>query len=668
MVPRMNELRGRIDALIAHGMAAQQAERYAEAERAYRSVLQLDRTNPQALALLGMLAGMAGHFQIAIDLFLQSLQRDPNNADLYHNLGETYRQLGDAGKAIPSFNRALELRPDHLEAYRSAADAAIEAAEHADAEGRDTNARELRRLAAQYLMKLGAREHRLRRDGAEATFREATALDSESADAFYSLGSLLHEKSRPSEAVAMLRRAIALNPQDAEAQINLGSASYALGRWQEMEAAYRAALALDPNSRLARQNLASTMLGWRLYDDSSTPEEIFAAHRAWGEEASAARSSVAPAPFLNTRDPGRRLRIAYVSGDLFNHPVTSFLLPLLAHHDRNAVEIFCYAEVERPDAVTESIRRLVSAWRETVALDDAALRAQFRADGIDVIVDLAGHTARNRLQALAVKSAPVTATWLGYPSTTGLSSIDWRITDELADPPGAERFHTEKLWRMPNGFLCYVPAVADIPAATTPPAFHRGYVTFGSFNNPMKISSATVRAWAAILAAVPRSRLLLKAGLLNDSDLCQSIRERFAAQDIGPERIELRGFVADPAVHLKSYGEIDVALDPFPYNGTTTTCEALWMGVPVLTLIGDRHAGRVGFDLVSRVGLEDLAARDPDAYVAAAIDLAQDQSRLAWLRRELRERMRASPLCDAAGFARAFEDALRRMWQDWCRQ
>ena len=667
MVRAMNDLHGKVDALIAQGLAAQQAERYAEAERAYRSALQIDRTNPQALTLLGMLAGMAGQFQFAIDLFLQALQRDPNNADLYHNLGETFRQLGETGKAIPYFERALALRPEHLEAYRSAADAAIEAAERADREGRGIHAGELRRLAAKYLMKLGAREYRRRLESAEATFREAVVLDPESADAFYSLGTLLQEKSRPTEGAALLRRAIALNPKDTEAHVNLGSAYYALRQWQEMEAAFRTALALDPTSRLARQNLASTMLGWRLYDDGSTPEDIFAAHRAWGEQVSAEQGSAPPAPFLNARDPDRRLRVGYVSGDLFNHPVASFLLPLLAHHDRSAVELFCYAEVERPDAVTESLRRLVGTWRETVALDDAALRAQFRADRIDIIVDLSGHTARNRLRALAVKSAPVTATWLGYPATTGLSSIDWRITDAIADPPGAERFYTEKLLRLPEGFLCYVPSAADPLAPPLPARQHAG-ITFGSFNNPMKLSQATIRSWAAILTALPQARLMLKAGLLNDPGIRQSILERFAANGIAEERIELRGFVTDPAAHLGSYAEIDVALDPFPYNGTTTTCEALWMGVPVVALIGDRHAGRVGLDLLSRIGLAELAASDVDGYVATAIGLARDQDRLARLRGELRERMRASPLCDAPRFARSFEDGLRRMWLEWCRQ
>jgi protein O-GlcNAc transferase len=659
---------GNVAALVAQGLQAQQAQRYAEAERAYRAALQIDPGHPQALTLLGMLAGMAGHFQFAIDLFLRALPRDPNNVDLHHNLGETYRQLGDTDKALAYFNRALQLRPEHLEAYRSAADAALDAADAAEAAGNGVQAGEFRRMAAKYLMKLGAYENLRRLEGAEASFREAVALDPASADALYSLGSLVLERSRPSEGVALLRRAIALNPKHAEAHTNLGSAYYSLSRWDEMEEAYRAALALDPSARLARQNLASASLGRWLYDDASTPEAIFAAHRSWGEAASAEQAAAPRAPFLNTRETGRRLRVAYVSSDFANHPVASFLLPLLTRHDRDAVEIFCYSELAKPDSTTTRIRELAGGWRDTIPLDDDALRAQFRADRIDIIVDLAGHTARNRLRALAVKAAPVTASWLGYPATTGLASIDWRITDAIADPPGAERFYTEKLLRLEHGFLCYAPMTGDGPAPAPPPGSIRGRVTFGSFNNAAKIAPATVRAWAAILAAMPQARLLLKAAILNDAGMRQSLHDRFAAMGIPPQRIELRGYLPDPAAHLALYAEIDVALDPFPYNGTTTTCEALWMGVPVVTLIGDRHAGRVGLDLLSRIGLDALAAADEEAYVATACALAQDAERLKRLRGELRARMRASPLCDEAGFARAFEDGLRRMWQDWCRQ
>ena len=661
----MSETQSRIEHLINQGIAAQQAERYLDAERAYRSALQLDPTHPRALALLGMLAGFAGQFQMAVGLFQRALQRDPNNADLYHDLGATYRQLGDTPNALAAFNRAIGLRPAHLDAYRGAADATLDAAEQKAAENRPGEAAELRRGAAKYLMKLGAHQYRLRQKASEATFREAVALDPESADGFYSLGSLLHELSRPTDAVAMLRRAIELNPGDAEAHCNLGSAYYPLAQWSEMEAAFAAALARNPNMRLASQGLVSTRLGRLLYDHRSTPAEIFAAHRAWGETVAADAAATPAAPFLNPREPDRRLRIGYVSGDLYTHPVAQFLLPLLARHDPQAVEVFCYAELERTDAITEQIRRFAAGWRETNALDDAALAAQFRADRIDILIDIAGHTARNRLQALAVKSAPVTATWLGYPTTTGLRSIDWRITDAIADPPGAEDFHTERLWRLPDGFLCYAPQVPTPPVAP-PPSAQSGAVTFGSFNTPMKLSAATVESWAAILRAVPASRLLLKAGLFNDAGLCETTRARFVEQGIAPERILLRGFIADPAGHLASYAAIDIGLDPFPYNGTTTTCEALWMGVPVVTLIGDRHAGRVGLDLLSRIGLSELAAPDVEAYIALAVALGEDAARRAQLRAGLRQRMLASPLCDPTRFARSFEAALRQMWQEWC--
>src|SRR6185312_14037855 len=290
-------------------------------------------------------------------------------------------------------------------------------------------------------------------------------------------------------------------PRRCRAHCNLGSAYYPLAQWSEMEAAFAAALARNPNMRLASQGLVSTRLGRLLYDHRSTPAEIFAAHRAWGETVAADAAATPAAPFLNPREPDRRLRIGYVSGDLYTHPVAQFLLPLLARHDPQAVEVFCYAELERTDAITEQIRRFAAGWRETNALDDAALAAQFRADRIDILIDIAGHTARNRLQALAVKSAPVTATWLGYPTTTGLRSIDWRITDAIADPPGAEDFHTERLWRLPDGFLCYAPQVPTPPVAP-PPSAQSGAVTFGSFNTPMKLSAATVESWAAILRAV----------------------------------------------------------------------------------------------------------------------------------------------------------------------
>jgi len=664
----MNDARSRIDSLIAQGVAAQNARRYGEAERSYRSALQIDPSDPRALALLGTLAGMAGQFAMAIDLFTRALQRDAANADLYHNLGETYRQLGDTGKALPAFNRAIELRPDHFEAYRSAADAAIAAAAKAGNTDGGVHARELRRIAAQYLLKLGRRQYAKSLGGVETTFREAAALDPQSHEIIRTLGAILQERSLPTEAIDALRRAIALKPTDAQAHNDLANAYFNLQRWEEMEAAFRTAIALDPTFKIARHALVSTRLMSSLYSDKATPEESFERHCAWGRQMAAEVDAIAaPMPaFTNSREPDRKLRVAYLSGDFRNHSVGSFFRPLLAHHDPDEIDVFCYSEIDKPDAGTAALQRLGGVWRDTFAWDDEALRAQLRADMIDIAIDLAGHTARNRLRALAVKAAPVTATWLGYPATTGLSTIDWRITDAIADPPGAERFYTEKLMRLPHGFLCYEALGVDVPDVAPSPAESAGRVTFGSFNNPQKLSMSTIRAWAAILAGVPAARLLLKAPTLIDPGLQRHFREAFGQHGIGADRIEFRGFAATTSSHLGTYAEVDIALDPFPYNGTTTSCEAMWMGVPIVTLIGDRHAGRIGLDLLTRMGLPDLAAPDSEAYVATAAALAQDLPRLRQIRSSLRARMRASALCGGASFARSFESALREMWRQWC--
>jgi predicted O-linked N-acetylglucosamine transferase (SPINDLY family) len=653
-------------ALIAQGIAHQQAERFDDAERCYRAALQIDPGHPEALALMGMISGMFGQFAAAIDFFERALQRDPYNADVHHNLGETYRHMGMPGKAFPAFNRALELRPDHLETYRSAADAAIATATTMSDPAR---AAELRRLAARYLLPLGAHLFVKRSPEAEAALREAVALDPGAAGGHYALGSYLEELGRTSEAAMVLQRATELDPGNPEYFENLAHAFYGLQRIPEMEQAYRTAIALAPERRIGRQNLESCLVMAPLYRDDTTAEQIFSRHRDWGVGITAeyAAEAATAAPFVNSRDPERKLRIAFLSGDFGNHPVGFFFLPLLAHHDRAAFDVYCYSETTKPDNMTQAMQGLSTAWRETFELGDEALRAQLRADEIDIIVDLAGQTAKNRLRALAVRAAPVTATWLGYPATTGLAAIDWRITDAIADPPGAEAFYTEKLLRLPDGFLCYDPTLPAIPAVAPAPALAGWGITFGSFNNPLKMSDETIRVWAAILNAVPQSRLFLKAHALIDPGLRQRLVDRFAAHGIGVHQLEMRAFAPDFASHFAAYGEVDIALDPFPYNGTTTSCEAMWMGVPLVALIGDRHTGRVGFDLLSRIGLPELAAADTDAYIATAVALAGDLPRLTHLRGALRDRMRASPLCDAAGFARAFERGLRQIWRDWCR-
>jgi protein O-GlcNAc transferase len=664
----MSEISQRIEALIAEGVRHQQAENFDAAERAYRGALQLDPTQPQALALLGMLAGMFGDFQTAIDRFLRALQRDPNNADLYHNLGETYRHVGDAARALPCFAKAIELRPELYLAYRSAADTALAAMEKAPPQ----QARELKQMALQYRRALGAKLHKIRHAEALGVLREALETDPFDPETLRQLGNCLNDHGLLSESVEMFHRAIAVRPNDATTYSNLGTSLYSLGQWDEATAAFERALEIEPDHKIARTNVVTCHLMHFLYEDEATPEDVYTQHRRWGETVTAELAAAAAAEaqaFSNSRDPDRRLRVGFLSGDFRDHPVAQFFRPLLAHHDRSALEIYCYAERERTDAYTPVLQQAGGTWRlESIAASDAALREQLRADQIDIAIDLSGQTGGTRLRALAIRAAPVTASWLGYPATTGLSTIDWRITDALADPPGYERYYTERLLRIPDGFLCYQPSVDNLPPVAALPASQRGAITFGSFNNVMKLSPATIACWSQILKAVPTARLVLKAGFLADPHVRTSLAQQFTAQGIDPARVELRSHLAESGAHLAAYGEIDIALDPLIYNGTTTTCEALIMGVPIITWIGDRHAARVGFDLLSRIGLSELAAPDRGAYVARAVDLANDLARLRRIRGELRQRMLASPLCDAQRFARQFEAGLRRIWREWCAQ
>lgn len=608
-----------------------------------------------------------GNWPAAIALYHRAIERQPESAALLYELGECYRQSGDMGRAIQAFERAIALDPDHVAAYRCAADSALAQATKPGIPSKAVA--DLKKFAAMYLVALAQRQsqHGVAGDP-EANLREAVALDPKSGTAYAVLGEFLEGCGRYSEAEKALRRAVALDPRLAAAHIALGNALQSLGRYQEMEAAYRRALEIDPSLRHVRDSMLWLPLLQMLYDSATTPAQILAKHREWGDRllAETRKTHPAAAPFVNTREPTRRLRVAYLSPDFRYHAVSFFFEPLLAHHDRSAIEVYCYAEIEHPDFVTAALQERGGIWHKTFGLDDAALRAQLRTDQIDIAVDLAGHTGHSRLNAFAIKPAPVTATWLGYPATTGLPTIDWRITDARVDPPGQERFHTEKLLRLPETFLCYHFYGSAEPVLTPPPANARGAITFGSFNNPQKLSPPAVAAWARILAAVPASRLIMKSQRFIDPSLRALFLERFAANGIAAERVELRAPQPDMMDHLNSYAEIDIALDPFPYNGTTTTCEAMWMGVPMISLIGDHHAARVGFDLLSQVGLADFAAADIESYIAKAVALASDLPQLARLRQELRERMQNSSLGDAPGFARAFEDGLRTMWREWC--
>jgi predicted O-linked N-acetylglucosamine transferase (SPINDLY family) len=414
------------------------------------------------------------------------------------------------------------------------------------------------------------------------------------------------------------------------------------GKIEEAVAACRQAVKLRPDLGEARSNLAFSLN----FVDHISAGEVFETHREWDIRHG---RPMPDSVYTNDRSIGRRLKIGYVSADFRLHSVAYFLEPLLRSHDRGRLEVFCYSDVSAPDTAT--------------AHD--ALADRIRNDGIDILVDLAGHTSKNRLPVFARKPAPVQVTWLGYPNTTGLDAMDYRLVDAVTDPEGeADAFASEALVRLPGGFLCYG-GRDDAPAPGAAPSLETGFVTFGSFNNLAKLSGATLDVWARLLDRLPSARLLLKGKPFAEAATRAIYLDRLAERGVTADRVELVAWLPEEA-HLAVYDRVDIALDPFPYNGTTTTCEALWMGVPVVTLRGDRHAGRVGASLLTQIGLNDLIADSVESYVEAAAALAGDPARLDELRHALRPRMAASRLCDGPAFAREVEGAYRTMWRRWC--
>ena len=428
--------------------------------------------------------------------------------------------------------------------------------------------------------------------------------------------------------------------------------------------AFERALALAPGEGYVRSNLLTCMN----YQGQARSEDVLDAHRNWWKllEQTLAPSQQAP---LREPDPQRRLRIAYVSADFRFHSVAFFIAPVIEHHNREHFEITCYANVTSPDANTDRIKAMSDNWRDIASLGDEEVAASIRSDGIDILIDLSGHTVGNRLPVFARRPAPVQVTYLGYPNTTGMPAVDYRLTDARSDPPGrTEHLYSEELVRLDEGFLCFEP-FASCPEVREPSGSDDGgSICFASFNELLKVTPETAAAWTAVLERTPGSKLIIKGTALEDEGTRRLVRERFIGHGLAAGRLQLIARTAALEDHLALYNSVDVALDTFPYNGTTTTCEALWMGVPVLSLAGRVHASRVGLSVLSSVGLGDLVAENVDDYVDKAVEMAANHSRRSRLRNELRARMRASALMDAAGVTHRIESAYREMWRRACQQ
>ncbi len=649
-----------------------------------------------ALALKGL-----GRRDEAIAAFGRQIALAPGDADAHFNLGNTWHGHDD-GAAEAAWRAALALRADHPGAALNLGNLLAQRKDWSQAlavYARTPGSAAALVGAAACLIALD------RPDEAQEKARAATALEPANAAAWRNLGVALAARGRIDEALAayghagddietriatgaalsqahryaqaaaLLGQAAKDAPGRFDAWLNLGVAEAGRGRYAAARDAFARARAIEPHSGKALANLAnaelycgdaaaarplhaaaraadpadpvaaSTALYAANYDDALDAVSLFEMHRAWG-----AGRPAAPRP--RYRGGAGRIRVGYVSGD-FNHHSCAFVLDaMLPHHDRGAFEIHAYSNTVREDAMTQRLRASIDGWHHIVGIGDDALAAQVASDGIDVLVDLSGHTQGNRMGLFARRPAPVQATWLGYPATTGLPAMDARLVDAVSDPDDSQC--VERVVRLQGGFLAFAPPPGPAPSREAGPP------TFGSFNNVAKLGPRTVACWSALLREVPDARLLLKGLSFEDPGIVARYRALFAANGIAPERLDLVGWVAGSGGHLPLYARIDVALDPFPYNGTLTTLEALWMGVPVVALAGDRHAARVGASILTHLGCHDLIAADEAAYVKLAAGLVRAKTDRATLRAALA----ASPLMDGARLARELEAAYRELLRD----
>jgi protein O-GlcNAc transferase len=488
---------------------------------------------------------------------------------------------------------------------------------------------------------------------AQEHFAAAIELAPDNAEIYNNFGNLLVRYWKLAEAAFLYRKAIEINQDFSGAYCNLGRIANFEGRSDDAIAIYTKVLDMQPEFITAADNMLFIFSN----SDRFTPEQVSNEHIRLSHIYPV---STEKRPELNYHK-NRKIRVGYVSPDFKSHSVGFFIEPVLKSHRKDNFEIFCYAQVPTPDETTSRMQNFGWTWRSTIGLPDRYVADQIRADAIDILVDLAGHSSDNRLGVFALQPAPIQVTWIGYPNTTGLKQIDYRLTDEHADPTGTtEHLYSEKLMRLPRSFLCYSPP----PTAPEIAALPGEPVIFCCFNHNPKISDTILRLWAKILHAVPGSKISLKSGPLGDSGVRTRLTERFASLKIDQSRLILNGFTINREDHLQRYGDCHIALDTYPYNGTTTTCEALWMGVPVITLAGVSHASRVGMSILKNIGLQELVAESSDAYITCAVELARNTERIRRYRHTLRSRMQSSVLMDTSGFISDLEEAFMSMlWE-----
>ena len=637
----------------------QKLGRLNEAEENYKKILVLKPDSIEVYNYLGVLQHEQGKFIEAEASYRKMIALKPDLAEVYNNLGNTLNEQGKFIEAEASFRKAIALKPEYFEVYYNMG--IMLNVQHKFNEAEESYKKALA-IKPDYVEAYNNLGNTLNEQGkfieAEASFRKAIALKPDHVQAYNNLGITLDEQGKFIEAEASFRKAISLKHDYTEAYSNLGKILHELGKLEEAIENYDKAIKskVDYFKAYSNKNFCLN------YSSSYSPLYIYKQHLKFEKQFGGFKAN-SPLSVKIKKKSNERLRIGYVSGDFRVHSVAYFFKPLLQNHNSHVVETFCYYNNNFIDKITNNIMTTCDHWRSIFGITDSEIFKIIRKDKIDILVDLSGHTGKNNLLVFAQKPAPIQVTWLGYPNTTGLSSIDYRFTDIIADPIGeADDLHSEKLLRLPNGFLCFQ-GNEKVLSKSDPPQTHYDYITFGSFNNLSKITSEVIDVWSKILNLIPKSHLILKCRKLKHNK--DYYYELFKNKGIDKDRIQLYEHLPSTSDHLELYNSVDIGLDPFPYNGATTTCEALWMGVPVITLLGDRHVGRVGASILTNVGLKDFIARDIDSYINLAVKMSANTKKLKEIRMTLRRQMQELPLCDARSFADNVETAYKDMWRNY---
>ena len=634
-----------------------QAGQLQEAESIYRRILQDNPNHSDALHLLGVLMHRLGKNVIAAELINKAIANNPKSPIFHFNLGVVLNSLGKWKDAAEAYQQALRLKPDYAEALNNLGTIMKTHDQLDDAIEKYRQALRLQPDYVEALNNLGsALKAKGQLDDAIEKYRQALRLQPDYVEALNNLGNALKARSQLDDAIEKYQQALQLRPEFSEAWVSLGNCQETLGLLESAIDSCRQALRYKPDYITAHSYLLFLMSYNVLY----SPDRILEEHRNW-DAIHGGRQKAHTFSHSKSGEPDKRLKIGYVSSDLRQHAVSFFFDPVLKNHDRSQVEIFCYAEVNKPDAVTERLKEIADKWRTTVGLSDESAAHMIYDDKIDILVDLAGHTANSRLGIFTYKPAPIQVTYLGYCTTTGLKTMDYWITDMVLHPKDTIELAVETIIRLPRCWICYQPPVDA--SEIEPGTCADNGVTFGSFNNLSKLSPDVIACWSQLLKEVPDSRLLLKARQLDDPFVQERILKQFAHHGINHERITL---LPHTPSHMADYGRVDIALDTFPRTGGVTTADALWMGVPVITLAGQRYIERQGASILKAIGLEELIALTLEDYLAKAVVLANDPARRIELRTSLRKRMANSPLCDGRNLSQELEDAYRKMWHTWC--